>query len=102
MTGEEFGTKLLSEIPGNESLRPLAAAIRRVLGISEPEIPVAPAPAQTFVPPDFPQVRTKYDRSGNVLASRIVNSLDELSKLSREEEPEIFTWLRSPLVAEKE
>ena len=98
MTAEEFGTKLLSEIQGIEPFKPLAAAIRRVLDIDEPEIPTAPAPAQTFVPPEFPQWRVKYDRSGNELARRIVNSLDELSKLSRGEEPEIFGWYASPLV----
>jgi hypothetical protein len=100
MTGEGFGTKLLSEIQGNEQLKPLAAAIRRVLGIPEPETFVPLPPVQTFVPSEFPQVRAKYDRSGNEVARRVVNSLDEISRLSREEEPEIFGW--SVLTANKE
>jgi hypothetical protein len=101
MTGDELGTKFLSEIQGIEPFKPLAAAIRRVLGINEPEIPVAPAPVQTFVPPEFPQIRVKFDSSGKELArSRVITSLDDLSLLSRENS-EIFAWLRVPL-AEKE
>jgi hypothetical protein len=96
VTGEEFGTKLLSEIQGIEPFKPVASAIRRVLGIDEPEIPTESKPEQMFLPPEFPQVRIKYDSGKELARSRVITSLDDLSLLSRENS-EIFGWMPVPL-----
>lgn len=118
MTNEEFGTKLLSEIQGIEPFGPVAAAIRRVLGIDEPKSPPTESqPVQIFVPPEFPQIRVKYDKYGNELArTRVISSLDDLSVLAREgsvisdddrgvrthENSNIYAWSPVPLVTGKE
>ena len=100
MTGEDFGQALLTAIQRRNisTLEPMEAVVREALGLPEKEKPVAPAIAQ-IVPSEFPQVRVKYDRSGNEVARRVVNSLAELSQISREE-PQIFAWI--PLVTNKE
>ena len=99
----EFGHALLAAIQRKNisALEPLESVVREALGLPEKQKPVAPVISQTKVPSEFPQVRVKYDSSGNEVARRVVNSLDELSRISREE-PLIFGWLASPLVTEKE
>jgi len=93
MTGEEFGFALLAAIKGkgHAVLKPMESVIREALGVKEEK---ASAPAS--IPPswrsEWPQVRVKYDVSGNELGRRTVGSLEEFRQILRED-PMFSTWL---------
>jgi hypothetical protein len=84
MSGEKFGLCLLVAIEErpNELMKPLAVAIRKALGIKEPEhsVPVPFCP-QLKVPKEFPQWRIKYNTSGEEIARRRVDSMRDLEQL---------------------
>jgi len=100
MNGEEFGHKLLAEIRAsrNEAMKPLDAALCRILGLEERK-PPQPAPIpQTKVPSEFPQVRTKYDKSGIAVERRVFQTFGELAQAFQNEPEKMFAcWYPSPL-----
>ncbi len=91
---DDFGHKLLAVIEGRgqSALQPLASVIREALGMEEKKPYITPPIPQSTVQPEFPQVRVKYDASGNELARRSIDSVGEFEQILREQ-PEIVTWL---------
>lgn len=94
MTGDELGQALLAAIQRRNIsvLEPMEAVVREALGLPEKERPVAPSILQLTVPPEFPQVRVKYDSSGKELDRRVVNSLDHFGQILKEI-PEFGGWI---------
>jgi len=94
MSGEEFGLALLVvfENNPNEGTKQLAIAIRKVLGIKEPEHHIPP-PFRPKVPGEFPQWRVKYDSSGNEIARRRCDSARDLEQLFHSEKE--LVWQQS-------
>ena len=94
MTVNEFGLALLVALESNpnEGNKQVAMAIRKVLGIKEPEHH-APAPFLPKVTPEFPQWRIKYDASGNEIARRRCDTAQDLDRLFRSEKE--LVWQQS-------
>jgi hypothetical protein len=95
MTGEEFGFALLAAIQGkgHAVLKPMESVIREALGVEE-VIVSAPAPIPQVWKPDFPQTRTNYSASGEMLDSRFFNTIEEF-RLALQEEPLLAGWFVS-------
>ena len=85
MSGKEFGNALLAALEENEGTKPLRVAIRKALGLAEPEHRI-PAPfVQKGPPPEFPQWRIRYSSSGNEIARRRCDSAEDLARLFNSE-----------------
>ena len=73
------------------AMKQLAEVVRKALGMEEQKN-CAPAPIPQAWQPEWPQIRVRYDSSGNELGRRTINNLEEF-RLMLQEEPMLVTWL---------
>jgi hypothetical protein len=104
MTGEEFGNALLAALEErpNELLKPFASAIRRSLGILEPEhsVPVPYRP-QSSVRLEYPQFRVRSNAHGEEIArSPRLDSMNDFQALLKAE-PEMLWQMSIAIPAEE-
>lgn len=98
---DDFGHNLLKVIEEQGTVNgvvlvgQLATMVRTALGVSSPEIIVQPPPPPPRVRPEYPNVRTKIDGRGNVLARKLVESHRHFEQLLKED-PLIVHWFVEP------